>query len=227
MSPRPGAGTFPSMAKSADRATSDDAAREPLSDRGIRILAEVAAYLSAGLGSEDVLAQVVGVLNRGLESDACRVWVRTPDAAGYRAVVAEGRQTPADVSVDEAHRWLAEDEVEVLRRGTWHLRRPLVHDGERLGLLEATMQEGPEAGTLRDVVSIVADVLSPLIASIELSEDLASEIAMRTREIESQRRFTAKIIDSLPGRAVRHRSRLPHPGVEPQAGDRHAGDRSG
>jgi len=48
------------------------------------------------------------------------------------------------------------------------------------------------------VVGITANVLSPLLVSAELSEDLASEVALKTRETELQRRFTSKIIDSLP-----------------------------
>ena len=68
----------------------------------------------------------------------------------------------------------------------------------QLGLLEATVVDGPEVAVLRRVVATVANILSPLLASIELSEDLASEVAMRTRETEAQRRFTSKIIDSLP-----------------------------
>ncbi|MFQ5550722.1 MAG: nitrogen regulation protein NR(II), partial [Gemmatimonadales bacterium] len=38
----------------------------------------------------------------------------------------------------------------------------------------------------------------PLLGSMELSEDLATEVAFRTREIEDQRRFMSKILDSLP-----------------------------
>src|SRR3989449_9146119 len=37
-----------------------------------------------------------------------------------------------------------------------------------------------------------------MIAATELSQDLASEIALRTHEIEAQRSFAAQIIDSLP-----------------------------
>src|SRR3989475_3144279 len=33
---------------------------------------------------------------------------------------------------------------------------------------------------------------------MELSQDLASEVALRTREVEAQRSFAARIIDSLP-----------------------------
>jgi len=176
----------------------EDGVREPLSAEGLRIIADVAGYLAAGMGSEDVLTEVAGVLARGLDSDECRVWVRTAEGTGYRAIVGEGIPVPDDRSAEEVGGWLSADDP-VLREGDgWRLRLPLRYEGELLGALEATVHDAPSAATLKTVVGVVANILSPLIASFELSEDLASEVAARTREIESQRRFTSKIIDSLP-----------------------------
>jgi two-component system NtrC family sensor kinase len=171
---------------------------EPLDKRGLRILADVAGYLAAGLGSEEVLTRVAGALTRGLEGDHCRIWVRAADGSSYRAIVGEGSQVPPNRPAEELTR-LASAGAPAQQDGeTWRLLYPLTYEGERLGLLEASMPDGPGASTLRAVVGIVADVLAPFIASFELSEDLASEVAARTREIEAQRRFTSKIIDSLP-----------------------------
>ncbi|NIM49700.1 MAG: PAS domain-containing protein [Gemmatimonadales bacterium] len=174
------------------------AVREPLDERALRILADVTGYLAAGLGSEEVLTRVVGALARGLGTDECRVWVRTPDGSGFRAIVAEGVRVPGSRSIAEVTGWFDGTELEQQEGETLQLRFPLSHEGERLGVLEAVIADGPGAGTLRDVVGIVANILSPFIASVELSEDLASEVALRTREIDAQRRFTSKIIDSLP-----------------------------
>src|SRR5207245_2074737 len=49
-----------------------------------------------------------------------------------------------------------------------------------------------------DVVVVVARILAPMIAATELSQDLASVVALRTHEMEAQRSFAAQIIDSLP-----------------------------
>jgi two-component system NtrC family sensor kinase len=95
-------------------------------------------------------------------------------------------------------RWVQETDTERMVDGTWLVRIPLVNEGERLGLLEATVRDTAEAPMFRQVVGIVANILAPLLASFELSEDLASEVALRTRETDAQRRFTSKIIDSLP-----------------------------
>ena len=76
-------------------ADSDSASRpevgEPLDERGLKILADVAGYLAAGLGSEEVLIRVAGVLARGLGADHCHIWVRAANGTAYRAIVGEDR----------------------------------------------------------------------------------------------------------------------------------------
>jgi two-component system NtrC family sensor kinase len=168
---------------------------EPLSERALRVVASVSSYLARGMGPDDVVSGVTGVLSRGLGGRACRVWVRTPDGAAFRAIVGPGYESPPEVPGRDTEGWFTgrEERVEEGR-----FRMPLLHEGERLGLLEAEMPGDDGDPAMVEVLRITANILSPLIASFELSEDLASEIALRTREIESQRRFTSKIIDSLP-----------------------------
>ena len=50
----------------------------------------------------------------------------------------------------------------------------------------------------RLVLFTVADMLAPPLRAAEYARRLESEVVERTMEIEEQRRFTAKIIDSLP-----------------------------
>ena len=47
-------------------------------------------------------------------------------------------------------------------------------------------------------LAAVADLLAPALRDAEYAHRLESEVAARTREIDEQRRFTEKIIDSLP-----------------------------
>jgi len=47
-------------------------------------------------------------------------------------------------------------------------------------------------------VTAVADLLAPALGAAEYTSRLESEVAARTREIDEERRFTQKIIDSLP-----------------------------
>ena len=186
------------MADPQPTPTPADGVRAPLGGRALRMLADVAGYLAAGLGSEGVLVAVVGALRRGLDSDLCRVWVRTPDGSGFRAFVPDGDSIPANVAARDVRDWFTATESTVRTGETWHVELPLVQGGEWLGMLEADLAEAPDAENLRDALDITANILASLLASVELSEDLASEIALRTREIEAQRRFTSKIIDSLP-----------------------------
>lgn len=164
---------------------------------GLRVISEVASYLAAGIAFEEVLTGVAGALRRGLDLKYCRVWIRTADAASFRPIVVPGDPDPSPEYARKVSEALAAGQLRDVALDGRHLRVPLFHEGEFLGLIEADLENAPRASTSREIVDVVAKILSPLLGSIELSEDLASEVAYRTREIESQRRFTAKIIDSL------------------------------
>ena len=162
----------------------------------LTVVQEVVGLLGVDSAVGDLLSRVAGVLERGLGAQTCRVWLRTADGDGFRAVCAPGAEPPTSEYRDEVARWVLRGEAP-LRTGT--LRLPLIHQGEHLGLLECGLpDDAVRAESCVNTARIVAGILSPLLSSIELSEDLASEVALRTREIEAQRRFTAKIIDSLP-----------------------------
>jgi two-component system NtrC family sensor kinase len=165
---------------------------------GLRLLAEVSAALSAGVFSEAAMASVVAILQRGFGAQPCRLWVREEDGISFRAIA-----TPGDEPTPEE----AQRVADAIRTGalapadTWDaldLSVPLVHQEERLGLLQVRVPRDGREAMERDVLTVVASVLSPLLASKELSQDLAFEVARRAREIDDQRRFTAKVIDSLP-----------------------------
>jgi two-component system NtrC family sensor kinase len=165
---------------------------------GIRLLAELTGVLSGSVFSEETLVSAVETLRRGLQAQRCRLWVREPDGGAFRAFATEGDEpTPG-----EAARVAEEfDAAGAPRADSWNvmeLRVPVLHEGERLGLLEVLVTREGRERMVRDVLAVAANILSPLLASQELSQDLAVEVARRSREIDAQRRFTAKVIDSLP-----------------------------
>jgi len=162
------------------------------------VLADVASYLEADIGTEDVFLGILEALRRGLDARPCRIWMRTPDGSGFRSIAPASDPDPEPEVLISIAAWVEAGETQDSVDGRWQLRFPLAHEGESLGLLEAWVPHGDAAPVARQVLGIVARFLSPLLWSIELSEDLASEVALRTREIDAQRRFTAKIIDSLP-----------------------------
>src|SRR5438876_598957 len=165
---------------------------------GIRVIAEVAAVLQAGSASGVALRGVVGALRRGLNLRRCRLWLRTPDGTRYAPVTTPGDEAELPAYSPPVSDWVRQG---VQREGTAGgsvLRLPLIHEDEPLGALEVIIPSGRYEGVAHDVVVVVARILAPMIAATELSQDLASEVALRTHEMEAQRSFAAQIIDSLP-----------------------------
>src|SRR6266508_64053 len=165
---------------------------------GIRVIADVASVLQAGLASGEALYGVVEALRRGLNLRRCRLWLRTPDGTRYSPVTSSGGEVdppgfPPPVA-DWVHRGVQREGVP----GGSLLLLPLIHEDEPLGVLEVIIPSGRYEGVAHDVVVVVARILAPMIAATELSQDLASEVALRTHEMEAQRSFAAQIIDSLP-----------------------------
>jgi two-component system NtrC family sensor kinase len=150
-----------------------------LADTALDVLAEAAGYLATGIDSDDAKASVAGAIKRGLKLASCRLWVRAADGAALRPVTAPGEAAPA-------------------APGEGTIQVPLSYEGAVVGLLEAVLSEQSNPSVAQRVTEVMANVLAPLLATAELSQDLAGEVALRTREIDAQRRFTAQIIDSLP-----------------------------
>ena len=166
--------------------------------RVLRVLTDVSAHLARATGAEEMLSGVAGAISRGLGTSYCCIWIRTPDGSTFQPICPDGCPRPSEKTAEIIKEWVAGSRMEEVTEDGIATRLPLVHDGEHLGLLEALVPFSPVAQVSKDILRISADVLSPLLASTELSEDLASEVAQKTRETELQRRFTSKIIDSLP-----------------------------
>ncbi|MDH4347864.1 MAG: ATP-binding protein [Gemmatimonadota bacterium] len=149
---------------------------------GLALIGQVASLLNTGLGAEETVARVAESLRKGLGAEAVEIWLREPNAATMRSIGAPARPSRAVAILPET------DQP--------NLRLPLLHEGERLGTLE--LRPPPAADVTEAILPVVANILAPFLASIELSEDLAYEVALRSREIEEQRRFITLVIDSLP-----------------------------
>ena len=149
------------------------------------LLGSIAKLLNAGLGIEPTLAAVTEALRAGIHAHSVTLWFRGPGATAFRAV-----------SAPVAPRWETSlDSLDAVPHEPSLHRFVLEQEGIRLGLLTARL-DGGDAGL--GVLQIVADFLTPYVASAELSTDLAGEVAAQSREIEEHRRFTSLIIDTLP-----------------------------
>jgi two-component system NtrC family sensor kinase len=156
-----------------------------LADRALAIVGAVAGHLNAGHPAGEALGHVLATLCREVPLEAAAVWVHEPNATTFHRLAA-GRALEGPARAERL------DALPPPSPGAHRL--PLRHDAEPLGALEVAGVPA-EAGPLLDVV---AGVLAPYLAAIELSEDLAFEVAAQSREIEEQRRFTSLVIDSLP-----------------------------
>ncbi len=165
---------------------------------GLEVLAEVAKVLAAGRPAEEGLADVVGVLQRGLALRRCHIWLRSVDGSRFLPIVGPDDEAPLRSDTVPVAAWVAAGPHEESAPGGTLLRLPLVHDEEALGCLEAIIPQGHRQGMAHDVLVVVAQMVAPVLAANELSQDLASEVALRTRELEAQHTFAARIIDSLP-----------------------------
>jgi two-component system NtrC family sensor kinase len=165
---------------------------------GLRVLAEVATILASGLGSDQALTGIVDALRRGLTLRRCRLWLRSPNGASYTAVATQGDETPAADATPPVAEWVRAGAQREDTAAGVVMRLPLIHEEEPLGLLEVVIPVSRYGSVAHDVVVVVSQILAPVIAATELSQDLASEVALRTREVQAQRNFAARIIDSLP-----------------------------
>ena len=164
---------------------------------GLEVLAEVAKLLATGRPAEEGLAGVAGVLRRGLALRRCRLWLRSPDGSRYVPISSPEEET-AQLPGSAVAAWVTQGPHQEAVPGGTLLRLPLLHEDEALGCFEGIIPQDRHERMAHDVLVVVAQMLAPVLAAHELSQDLASEVALRTRELEAQRNFAARIIDSMP-----------------------------
>ena len=148
------------------------------------VIGSVAQLLNRGQEAEETLRAVAQAVQQGLAADRVVIWFRDTQTGRFRGAEAP----PGSAS-------LLADSLEKIPSDGAGARLPLKHDEALVGLLEARVQPGPAE---REVLAVAADLLAPFLASVELSADLAVEVAAQSREIDEQRRFISLIIDSLP-----------------------------
>jgi two-component system, NtrC family, sensor kinase len=157
----------------------------PSGGSALSLVGQIARILNSGLAPDETLRVAAVTLQHGLAAARVTIWRREANASTFTGVsVPTGEHAAA--SLDE-----------LPSAESWVRRHPLVHGGARMGVLEidfGSTDPRPAAG----LIQILCDLLAPFLDAMTLSEDLALEVASRSREIEEQRRFTGLIIDSLP-----------------------------
>src|SRR2546422_5737308 len=119
---------------------------------GIRVIAEVASVLQAGLTSGVALRGVVAALRRGLNRRRCRLWLRTPDGTRYAPVTTPGDEAELPGYAPPVSEWVRQGPHREGAAGGSVLRLPLIHEDEPLGALEVIIPSGRYEGVAHDVV---------------------------------------------------------------------------
>ena len=151
-------------------------------DPTIELVGLVARTLNSGAAPDETLLAVARQIHEHLGLQSVAIWRRDPNASSFSAV-SSVRRPAAAVTLED---------LPPIRPAT--RRAPLVHAGVRLGILELEGEPAPD----ETILPILQNLLAPFLDAVALAEDLALEVASRSREISEQRRFTALVIDSLP-----------------------------
>jgi two-component system, NtrC family, sensor kinase len=151
----------------------------------LALIGSVAQLLNRGQEPDETLAAVAQALQQGLPANRVVIWFRDTQTGRFRATAAPLGDGAPQLT----------DSLEKLPLDGAGVRLPLNHDEALVGFLEARAELGPAE---REALAVAADLLAPFLASVELSADLAVEVAAQSREIDEQRRFISLIIDSLP-----------------------------
>jgi two-component system NtrC family sensor kinase len=145
--------------------------------------------LATGDSVSAVMPGILTAVASELDGSQATLWLRGLDGL-RRAWSVGGDAKPASVVEERLaqHGDIVVDNVVVAR---------LLAGRQELGALSA--RPGRELVAEDQIfVSAVADLLAPALRDAEYAHRLEAEVAARTREIDNQRRFTEKIIDSLP-----------------------------
>ncbi len=157
--------------------------------RALTALAEIATAIATGDSVGAVVPGVLSAVATQLDGTQATLWLRGLDGLRRAWSVAQDHTTAEAVAEQLAHG--------SERPGDGFVAVRLLAGRQELGAL--TVRPGRElSGEDAIFVSAVADLLAPALRDAEYAHRLESEVAARTREIEDQRRFTEKIIDSLP-----------------------------
>jgi two-component system NtrC family sensor kinase len=155
-----------------------------------RVLSHAAAQLASATPSADPTPGVLATLHAALGRGDVALWLVDADG-GWGCHADHGSGSIREVEILQA---LAQVPAGLPTLAV----SPLDAAGRRLGVLAARPADAPPSAEHRALVGALADLLAPLLAQRQHARALEAEIAARTREIEDERRFTEKIIDSLP-----------------------------
>jgi len=163
---------------------------EGRASRVLTALAGISAELSSARSLENTLERALATLRLFLGASEVSLWLHVPGglSRGWSA-------GPESVTAEELRLALGQGEALPVTRDLEIA--PIILGDRRVGALAVRLLRPLDAEE-RTLLSTLANLLGPELAQAERSRQLEVEVAARTAEIERGRRFTEKIIDSLP-----------------------------
>lgn len=153
----------------------------------LAILSQIASRFAEG---GEIVATVTAVMEQlRLALDAAEVSLWLNVAGGFRRSAVVGRPILTAAQVTGTADEPSSHPGVIARR--------LVSSGHSIGVL-AVREPGTLVLEANDLCTIVANLLAPELAHAEDTHRLTGEVARSARQVEAERRFTARIIDSLP-----------------------------
>ena len=180
------------MTSSLHNGGAADAARDA---GALGTIAEVAALLAASEPPGEAVPAVLRLTTSAVGAEGMTLWMHSPRGL-VRATATEGDATTGEEVLALLGEGTAGGAGSAPSSGTLAAAR-LLSGRRRLGVLSARLP-GPAREQRELLLRAVANVLAPVLSHAEQSQRLESEVALRTRQIEEQRRFIEKIVDSLP-----------------------------
>ena len=163
-------------------------------------LADVAALVAAAEAVWEVVPDVLERLTVSLDAVGAALWLSSPQglvrASAVPSAGPEGT-TATDVAQLLLDSHAASGGGRHAERGSLVVEQ-LVAAAHRIGVVSVRLGDTPLDDTGRSLLRAVADVLAPALSHAEHSHQLEGEVALRTRQIDEQRRFIEKVVDSLP-----------------------------
>lgn len=153
----------------------------------------LAAELASGAGVDTHLCWAVDAVVEMLSADECSLWLSKGHQLYMAAATAGSAADCAivELSMDAPNAGVDDDEG----RSWWSA--PLNLGPDFLGTLIVRVRQPLNAQSSL-LLRTVADLLAPAIGHARRRHELEQEVARRVRQVDDERRFTERIIDSLP-----------------------------
>jgi PAS domain S-box-containing protein len=150
------------------------------------VLSEIASRLAEGGEIVATVGDVVQRLHRALDATEVSLWLYA--TTGLQRSLIAGAQF---LTADDVQGAAEADSLPGV------VARRLVSKGQRIGILAVGGATSMTAEA-REILTIVTNLLAPELAHAEDVHRLTGEVARSAREVEVERRLTARIIDALP-----------------------------